>query len=301
MCCCVSKSKGGCCCCGKRGMAITFGLLGLALASSIIASPVYIYKTDQDYTKMFPVLTFGRQELAKLSGGDPLFDENFNLVKDGNSGNQIDDGGIRDENDYEKTYKLAIFQLLNDIEAKAPLLAFVSFCLGCVNVPLYLFLLIGAIFRRPCPLLFWLIFALLELLLIGIPMIIFIGIICLYLACQLQMYIWASVLMGIVMFCFICTFSSWITVYKCYYQFKEGSGYDQHSAGGYGNSSDGQLTQPLLSGSAMPGPAPPPLPPNHPSAGTSYQLGQYPQYYPPHGNRALPSAPPNIYPSLANA
>jgi len=100
------------------------------------------------------------------------------------------------------------------------------------------------------------------------------------------------------MFCFICTFSSWITVYKCYYQFKEGSGYDQHSAGGYGNSSDGQLTQPLLSN---PGPAPPPLPPNHPSAGTSYQLGQYPQYYPPHGNRALPSAPPNIYPSLANA
>ena len=93
-------------------------------------------------------------------------------------------------------YRLAIFQLLNDIEAKAPLLAFVSFCLGCVNVPLYLFLLIGAIFRRPCPLLFWLIFALLELLLIGIPMIIFIGIICLYLACQLQMYIWASVLMG---------------------------------------------------------------------------------------------------------
>merc|ERR1711993_176134 len=111
MCCCGSgsssnnKSKCRCCCCGKRGMAITFGLLGLALASSIIASPVYIYKTDQDYTKMFPVLTFGRQELAKLSGGDPLFDEN----------------------DYEKTYKLAIFQLLNDIEAKAPLLAFVSF------------------------------------------------------------------------------------------------------------------------------------------------------------------------------
>ena len=51
------------------------------------------------------------------------------------------------------------------------------------------------------------------------------------------------------MFCFICTFSSWITVYKCYYQFKESSGYDQHSAGGYGNSSDGQLTQPLLSSS----------------------------------------------------
>jgi len=298
MCCCGgSKSKCRCCCCGKRGMAITFGLLGLALASSIIASPVYIYKTDQDYTKMFPVLTFGRQELAKLSGGDPLFDNKLDLVKDENSVNLET---VNYEKDYEKTYKLAIFQLLNDIEAKAPLLAFVSFCLGCINVPLYLFLLIGAIFRRPCPLLFWLIFALLELLLIGIPMIIFIGIICLYLACQLQMYIWASVLMGIVMFCFICTFSSWITVYKCYYQFKEGSGYDQHSAGGYGNSSDGQLTQPLLSSSA-PGPAPPPLPPNHPSAGTSYQLGQYPQYYPPHGNRALPSAPPNIYPSLANA
>ena len=103
MCCCgSSKSKCRCCCCGKRGMAITFGLLGLALASSIIASPVYIYKTDQDHTKMFPVLTFGRQELAKLSGGDPLFDNKLDLVKDENSVNLET---VNYEKDYEKTYK----------------------------------------------------------------------------------------------------------------------------------------------------------------------------------------------------
>ena len=108
--------------------------------------------------------------------------------------------------------RLAIFQLLNDIESKADYLAFTSFCLGCVNVPLYLFLLIGTIFRKSCPILFWLIFALLELLLIGVPMIIFIGIISLYLACQLHLYVLAGTLIGIVMVCFICTFSSWITV-----------------------------------------------------------------------------------------
>ena len=108
--------------------------------------------------------------------------------------------------------RLAIFQLLNDIESKTDCLAFTSFCLGCINVPLYLFLLIGTIFRKSCPILFWLIFALLELLLIGIPMIIFIGIISLYLACQLHLYVLAGTLIGIVMACFICTFSSWITV-----------------------------------------------------------------------------------------
>jgi len=244
-------------------------------------------------------LTFGRNYLAKLAdydGEQKVLNGKPDVVKDDNP----EDKDEVDIEDHEKIYKLAIFQLLDDIEEKTDILAFTSFCLGCINVPLYLFLLIGSMFRKSCPLLFWLIFALLELLFIGIPMIIFIGIICLYLACQLQLYVLASVLLGIVLFCFICTFSSWITVYKCYYKFKDESGYDQHS--GYGNSCDGQLTQPLLGA----GPAPPPLPPNHPSAGTSYQLGQYPQYYPPHGSsgsRALPSAPPSggIYPSLANA
>lgn len=171
-----------------------------------------------------------------------------------------------------------------------------SFCMGCFNVPLHLLLLIGAIFRKSCPLMPWLVFALLEHLIIGIPLIVFVGLISLYLACQLQLYIWASVLISAVVFAFLTSFSSWLTVYRCYNLFKHeslNSSYDQ----GYGNSTDGQLTQPLLGS----GPTPPPLPPNHPSS-NGYHLGQYPQYYPPHG-ASRPTAPPTsgIYPSLVNA
>ena len=35
-----------------------------------------------------------------------------------------------------QTYKLAIFQLLDDLEGVTPCLAFASFCMGCVNIPL---------------------------------------------------------------------------------------------------------------------------------------------------------------------
>ena len=35
-----------------------------------------------------------------------------------------------------QTYKLAIFQLLDDLEGVTPCLALASFCMGCVNIPL---------------------------------------------------------------------------------------------------------------------------------------------------------------------
>ena len=189
--------------------------------------------------------------------------------------------------------RLAIFQLLDDIEDKSRELAFFSFCMGCLNVPLHLMLLIGATFKKSYFLLPWLVIALVEHLVIGVPLIVFFGLISLYLASQLQLCIWASLLIGSVVFAFVVSLSSWLTVYRCYAMFRKGG---QWNSSGYGNSTDGQLTQPLLSG-----PTPPPLPPNHPST-SGYNLGQNPQYYPPHGNnRSLPSAPPpgGIYPSLA--
>ena len=72
--CCCARSKSGCscCCCGRRGATVTFGLLGLLLASAVITPPVYIYKTDQDFTKMFPIFKYGRQYLAQVAGGDPI-------------------------------------------------------------------------------------------------------------------------------------------------------------------------------------------------------------------------------------
>ena len=160
-------------------------------------------------------------------------------------------------------------------------------------------LLTGAIFKKSYFLVPWLVIALVEHLVIGVPLIVFFGLISLYLASQLQLYIPAGLMIGTVVSAFFISLSSWFTVYRCHNNFKKGSDYE-----GYANSTDGQLTQPLLGS----GPIPPPLPPNHPAAtsgSNGYQLGQYPQYYPPHGgnSRALPTAPHpgGIYPSLANA
>lgn len=295
---------------------MTFGLLGLLLAAAVIAPPVYLYKTDQDYTKMFPIFKYGRIYLAELAGGVP--DPTGPRIATTKASNDValvkDQEVVEDQEDLEelhsRTYKLAIFQLLDDIEGKAPQLAFFSFCMGCVNVPLHLMLLTGAIFKKSYFLLPWLVVALLEHLVIGVPLIVFFGLISLYLASQLTLFIQAGVLIGSVIFAFLLSLSSWFTVFRCYHMFKSGDWhYDGSGAGNNFGNSDATcgghpLTQPLL------GPTPPPLPPNHPAGSSGsgsgpagYQLGQYPQYYPPHGNsRALPSAPPGgIYPSLANA
>ena len=89
----------------------------------------------------------------------------------------------------------------------------------------------------------WLVLALLEHLVIGVPLIVFFGLISLYLASQLQLYVWSGILIGSVIFAFLVSLSSWFTVLRCYHSFKRGYGYD-HS--GFGTSTDGQLTQPLF-------------------------------------------------------
>lgn len=258
---------------------------------------------------MFPILKFGREHLARLvsdhNNKDVSEITKVIEVKDSET-TEVGDDIMDEKQKHAQTYELAIFQLLDDIEAKAPQLALFSFCMGCINVPLYLMLLTGAAFKKSFFLVPWLVMALVEHLVIGVPLIVFFGLISLYLASQLQLYIWSGILIGSVVFAFLVSLSSWFTVLRCYHFFKRAGHYD-HS--GFGTSTDGQLTQPLL----QTGPTPPPLPPNHPNAqagpSSQYQLGQYPQYYPPHGNtRALPSAPPSgpggpggIYPSLSNA
>ena len=66
-----------------------------------------------------------------------------------------------------QTYKLAIFQLLDDLERVTPCLAFISFCMGCINVPLDLLLIGGACFRKAWPLAPWLVITLLEHMIVG--------------------------------------------------------------------------------------------------------------------------------------
>ena len=106
-CCCGSKSSGGCCCCGRRGATVAFGLLGLLLASAVITPPVYIYKTDQDFTKMFPIFKFGRQYLAQIAGGDPIITETSTsaAIDVSTQANEVSDDSMDDNAKHAQTYK----------------------------------------------------------------------------------------------------------------------------------------------------------------------------------------------------
>merc|ERR1712131_86194 len=132
-CCCFCCGPGGC---TKRAATIAFGVIGLVLAAAIIAPPLYIYTSTpepQDYTILFPVLKYGRTYLKQIVD-ERTYDEG---KADNTTLDSLTPG---------QTYKLAIFQLLDDLERVTPCLAFISFCMGCINVPLDLLLIGGACF-----------------------------------------------------------------------------------------------------------------------------------------------------------
>lgn len=62
----------------------------------------------------------------------------------------------------------------------------------------------------------WLAVMLLEHLVLGVPMIVFFGIISLYMAAQLKLYIVAGAIIGSIVVLFLVSLSSWFTVYACY-------------------------------------------------------------------------------------
>ena len=109
--------------------------------------------------------------------------------------------------------RLAIFQLLDDTEDMAPCMAFFSFLMGCANVPLNIFLIAGACCRKSCLIMPWIVITLLEHLIVGVPLIIFMGLISLYLAAQLHLYIQAACLMGFIITLFFLSMSSWVSLF----------------------------------------------------------------------------------------
>ena len=111
-------------------------------------------------------------------------------------------------------YRLAIFQLLDDTENMAPCMAFFSFVMGCANVPLNIFLIAGACWRKSCLIMPWLVITLLEHLIAGVPLIVFMGLISLYLAAQLHLYIQATILIGSIVTLFFLSLSSWVSCFN---------------------------------------------------------------------------------------
>ena len=67
-CCKCCKGTACCgCCCGKRGATITFSLVGILLAIAVIVPPVYIYMTDRDFDKLFPILRLSKRFLLQVT------------------------------------------------------------------------------------------------------------------------------------------------------------------------------------------------------------------------------------------
>jgi hypothetical protein len=91
-------------------------------------------------------------------------------------------------------------------------MAFFSFVMGCANVPLNIFLIAGACWRKSCLIMPWLVITLLEHLVVGVPLIVFMGLISLYLAAQLHLYIQATLLIGAIVTLFFLSLSSWVSV-----------------------------------------------------------------------------------------
>lgn len=293
----------------------------------MIVPPVYVHETDKHYEKLFPILSYGRiyleevtkeyfkteasQQYEYKNRGQFPSDEvaastiedleikkqnvhNFR-VKDSTIDIQrkIQPGRKSDRDQAGHKYKLAIFQFLDDTQRITPILAFASFCLGCLNVPLHLLLLGGAIFRQPCGLLPWLVFTFVEHVVIGVPLIVFFGLISLYLAAQLELYIVAAGLIGSVVFLFLLSLSSWCTVLGCYHQFGREEAYSYDALcqnGGIGMDSTGSSRRSAHHTGEHSN-----IPRGHPShsrnSGAGYRIHQG-GYYPPHqSSRQLPPVP----------
>lgn len=303
-CCCCACCPGGC---TKRAATLAFGLIGLVLAVGIIVPPIYIYSTqggqEADYTILFPMLKYGRQYLQKITD-DQFPQESLSTTSLRNASAVESAKSTPNDNNManltpRQAYRLAIFQLLDDTEDLAPCMAFFSFVMGCANVPLNIFLIAGACWRKSCLIMPWLVITLLEHLVVGVPLIVFMGLISLYLAAQLHLYIQATLLIGAIVTLFFLSLSSWFTVYSCYELFNDDryrycSG-DATTGGSYDYGADCQSTQPLMNASEQP----PPLPEGHPhfTNQPGYPIGGHPQVS--YSNQ-YPSAPPpgGMYPSL---
>lgn len=257
-CCCCCCRRG--CCCDKRDMSV---LIGLLLAAVAVAVPIVLHETNDQVGHV--VINYIRGYLKEATE---------TIEKPNNE----EEDQLFTATPKEK-YRLAIFQLLTDAESCLPHLGLIAFGLGCTNAPLSLLLVCSALFRLPCGLALWLSAAVVQLVAVGLPLLVFAAILILYVAAQLHLYIEAACAATAVAILYLMALIVWLTVLGCYNQMKQGdvayrrygggvtsneAGYQRRSNGG----SNGQQRR---------------------SAG--YQLRHY---YPPHTTGTMTSSSSSI-------
>jgi len=241
------------CCCGVVGTTRVIAILGILVSSAVIAPPAYIFFTGRDYSELLPFLKYLHRMLEEEYEKKGLTENTLTELRD----------------------------LLNAVSENAGLAALVSSCAAGFNIFLDLLLLIGACCRIRCLLLPWLIFSMLEILVLGAPTVIFFSILGIYL------YVQGLLIPSLVSFsapCILVVISLflWFFVLAAYSHIAK----YRHC---YDDDQGDQEVQPLMSNEAQG------------VASTSYNLGgHYPQYYPPHNQNAGPSAPPQTTPTDKN-
>jgi len=241
----------GCCSalCTTRFIAV----LGIVLSAAVIAGPSYLFFSGRDQSEILPLL----KNLYRLL-----------------------------EEEYEKkilteTSLKQLRELLDDVGDTAWLGSLVSVCVAGTNILIDLLLLIGACCRLRCLALPWLILSLLEIIVLGIPTVIFFSLLGIYLYVE-NLLIPAVVSFSAPGVLVLISLTAWFIVLAAYL------GSMGKKAGTEDEDQGDQEVQPLMSHEQQQG------------ASTSYNLGHYPQYYPPHNPSAGPSAPPQTTPSDKN-
>jgi len=241
------------CCCGVVGTTRLIAIVGILASAAVIGPPTYMFFTGRDQAELLPVL----KHLQFM----------------------LEDAYERKE--LTENTLIQLRELLNSVNEKACIGALVCVSVAGLNILLDLLLLIAACCRVRCLALPWLIFSMLEILVLGAPTVIFFSILGIYL------FIQGLVIPSIVSFSapvalVVGSLLVWLVVLSAYWNIGRNNNYsddDQRE----------QEVQPLMSHEVPQG-----------GQSASYNLGHYPQYYPPHNPPAGPSAPPQTTPTDKN-
>lgn len=178
-------------------------------------------------------------------------------------------------------------QLLDDLAEHANLLAVSIGAVALTNLFLDILLLIGSCCRVRCLVMLWLIVMMLEILILGCPCVIFFSLLGVYFTTYHQ-YLEAAAAFSSPTIIVVSAVVVWFTVLAGYRAMRKTLQTQAEEV-------DTESAEPLMPGEGPSG-----------QSNASYNLGQYPQYYPHHTQPTLyppvqhPTAPPQTTPTDKN-
>jgi len=262
------------CSCGSVGLTRGLAVLGIIMSGLVIAPPAYAYFSGRDLSVLLPFLKTLQEKLQ----------DEFH------------------KKTITKTSLEDLQSLLNGCGENAGLGGMVVVCVAAANILMDVLLLIGACCHVRCLLLPWLVLAMMEIVILGCPTVIFFSLLGVYLLRQ-GLFLSAIFSFSTPTVLVLIAMAVWLTVLAAYWALGRQNRREEESTP---SSQDSESVQPLMYNEGG-------------QSGNSYNLGQYPQYYPPHSSQQQPQQPqqhqyqgpsappqmtppdknnPNLYPTL---